>query len=114
MTNSFSDKHGRVWTPEVTTPVLLEVCRKLKIKLADVMNLDIPIDGLFEFLWLACRKEAKERDVTKDAFFDALPPAALKDVFGAFFGAVGYSFPDTPESEGGDDDDGPFEESPGQ
>ena len=98
--NAFTDSEGRVWRPVVTTPVILEAARKLRIELADLMQLKIPVHDLFELLWMACRKQAKEENVNKDQFFELIPVTALKDAFSAFFAATGMAFPQGEVQEG--------------
>ncbi len=102
MSNSFTDTEGRVWTPCVTTPVILEASRKLQLEVADLAAMRIKLHDLFEFLWLACRREAKDRDMNKDGFFEVVPADNLQAVFAALFSATGLAFPDA-SAEGNDE-----------
>ena len=96
---SFEDALGRTWTPVVTTPTLLRTCRSCRIKLRDITSLDIEVAALFDLLWFACERQAKERHVSYEDFVEALTLDKLPTVVDATIGAIMASFPD--KEEGG-------------
>jgi len=94
---SFKDAEGVEWRPVFNTPVLIEACQDLDFTLADLMTLKINIGDLLTCLWFACRKEAEERKVDRESFFERIPLERLPDAMAAFWGKLEAAFPDMPQ-----------------
>lgn len=104
----FVDVEGREWSPRVTTPVLLKVCRKLNLKLSDLtaMNVDLA-DALEWGLWFAVEKQAQEWKVSREAFLEGLSLVQLREACQAVFVELKEAFPEM-DSAGGGGGSGPF------
>lgn len=102
----FTDQAGNQWNPEVTIPVIREFCRKHDITLAQMVELKIGMDALFDLAWLSCRKQANERGITEDTFFETVKPDVLmQSVVDSFKKAF-------PASEKSEANTGPFDHGP--
>lgn len=90
---SFTDSSGTVWKPRITTPVLVETCRETGLTIANLMDFNINIADLFEALWLSCRAQATELQVSKELFMERVTPDVLPLAFSCYWGKVAKAFP---------------------
>ena len=98
---TFRDTQGREWVPQLTTPILIEACRKLNIRLNDVMDFSLNVGDLVDVLWYACREAAQERKMTRIDFYEAIPPELLVGAMVALGHTMRKAFPQVGDLFGG-------------
>ena len=89
----FEDTHGREWHPQFTSPVLIHATRRLGITLASVTSMELCLGDLLDATYYACEEEAKERGLTQNDFWNALPPAKIFDIAIATTEVISDAFP---------------------
>lgn len=90
---TFMDAQDRVWHPSCTIPVIMEAARELNITLRNIFDQSIRLDQCIDLVWYCCKKEAKERQMSRTDFFDALDFKSLTIAIGATFEGIIASFP---------------------
>lgn len=90
---SFADNSGMVWSPRITTPVLVDTCRECGVTISMLMDFNINVADLFEALWISCRNQATENKVSKELFMERVTPDILTQAFQAYWAKVSMAFP---------------------
>lgn len=98
---TFVDSRGVEWTPQLTSPVLIEACRKCNVRLNDLLDFSLNLGDLIDVLWYACREQAQERKMTRIDFYTVAVPTenlwpalmALGEVLRRSFPQMGDLFP---------------------
>ena len=110
--STFKDSKDREWKiPRVTANILIKVCRKLNLKLADLTGVNLEIADVIEILPIICRDQIKERALTEADFYDALEIPHLKAAMELMMKQLQSAFPDSEDSgeAAGGDEEGPFD-----
>ena len=90
----YTDTQDRTWSFTLTTPILIQVCRRSGLDLATVMSRKVNIGDLIDSLWVLCREQAKERKITEKEFFETVAtPDQIPMILNAVWDAVIQAFP---------------------
>lgn len=90
---TFIDGTGRVWNPQLTTPVVIQACRALDITIQKIISLSINVADIIEIIWWSCQDQVKERKMSYDDFIEMLSLSTLPDALLAFTELVEGAFP---------------------
>jgi len=106
---SFKDGKGREWQIKLSLPVLIEVCTRLKLRLADLTELNFPLAEVLSAIPLVCHDEMKEKGISPKEFDnpDVMGPAQIGGALRAMQDAVMQAF-------GGNEDIEDTEASPAE
>ena len=90
----YRDAQERTWSFTLTTPILIQVCRRSGLDLATLMSRKINVGDLIDSLWVICREQAKERKVSEKEFFETIAtPDQIPAILNAVWDAVVEAFP---------------------
>lgn len=107
--NTFKDEEGRAWRPILTTPILIDACRELRITISNLLEMSINVGDMIDVLWYTCEAEATERHMTRDDFYHDVSLRKLPEAVGALMGVLKESFPQVGDAlEGVVEAAGPF------
>jgi len=99
---TFTDSKGREWDLVFTVPKFIKVCRKLKLKLNQLLSMDVELADLVESLPLILEKQLKERGIPATQFFEELSGDDVTAAMQAFMEMVAEAFPEaSKENQGG-------------
>ncbi|MEW4566124.1 hypothetical protein AB1K70_26640 [Bremerella sp. JC770] len=97
----FTDSKGRKWDATVDVPTVKEIRNHLKIDLLDLLNgqdhslrklIEDPIT-LVDALWLVCREQCAEKNITDEEFGRGLVGEGIDNAVDAFLVGLAYFFP---------------------
>jgi len=102
---TFKDHEGREWDIRFSAPNLIKVSRKMKLKLNQLISMDLELADLIESLPILIGDQLKDRNIGGKEFLEALTPEDLTAAFQAFGDALSQAFPTAAKGEG----TGPFD-----
>ena len=103
---TFTDSKGRTWELRFTVPKFIKVCRKLSLKLNQIMSMNIEVADLLEAIPVVLEEQLRAFGMEGDAFLAELDGEDMTAAIQAFMQMVAEAFPKSKEEGGGS---GPFD-----
>lgn len=93
----FTDSKDRQWEVRFSVPKLTQVTRKLKLKISDLMTMNVPIADLIDSVPILIEEQLKEKEISAPVFMDGLNGDDIIAIGAALTEALKDAFPKNKE-----------------
>lgn len=98
------DNKGTEWDLKLSLSAIRAICKKLKISLAQLTMLDLPLGDILDSVHFLCSKQMTDNKVTVEQFYERIDDISFDELLAALQETFYEAFPKMKKQATGDEE----------